>query len=222
MHCFWAKGFEATSIRDLASEMGITGTSLYNAFGDKQSLYRRALSHYLDQSVRKRIVRLEESMPPAEAVAAFFAEIIDRSVGDRQCKGCMLVNAALEIAPHDLEMRRLVAAELALIEAFFRRCIQKAGKARVDLPAAAEAADLGRLLLTVLLGIRVLARTRAPRALLQGAAQPALALLGIDFSSAPRPARVSSPRPRTRASRMSATLRAPAQSTTRASARKHA
>lgn len=216
MHCFWAKGFEATSIRELAAEMGITGTSLYNAFGDKQGLYRRALTHYLDQSVRERIARLETSLPPVEAVAAFFAEIIDRSVGDRQCKGCMLVNTALEVAPHDLEIRRLVAAELALIEAFLRRCVEKAGKARGDPPAPAEADDLGRLLLGVLLGIRVLARTRAPRELLEGAARPALALLGIDSPSRAGPARVFRPRARTGAIIRSATTNAPTPSTNRA------
>ena len=40
MNCFWAQGFERTSVRDLAERMGITGASLYNAFGDKRSLYR--------------------------------------------------------------------------------------------------------------------------------------------------------------------------------------
>ena len=42
MNCFWAQGFEQTSVRDLAERMGITGASLYNAFGDKRSLYRQA------------------------------------------------------------------------------------------------------------------------------------------------------------------------------------
>jgi TetR/AcrR family transcriptional repressor of nem operon len=36
MNCFWARGFGQTSIRDLAEQMGITGASLYNAFGDKR------------------------------------------------------------------------------------------------------------------------------------------------------------------------------------------
>src|SRR5258708_39246473 len=42
MNCFWAQGFEQTSVRDLAEQMGITGASLYNAFGDKRSLYSQA------------------------------------------------------------------------------------------------------------------------------------------------------------------------------------
>jgi hypothetical protein len=52
MRCFRNRGFEQTSMRDLAGEMDITSASLYNAFGDKRSLYRRALDYYLEQSAR--------------------------------------------------------------------------------------------------------------------------------------------------------------------------
>jgi TetR/AcrR family transcriptional regulator, transcriptional repressor for nem operon len=60
---FWSKGYEATSERDLAEQMGVTNASLYNAFGDKQSLNRRALDHYLQLSIRDRVRRLER-LPP--------------------------------------------------------------------------------------------------------------------------------------------------------------
>src|SRR5208283_5324215 len=71
MNCFWAQGFEQTSVRDLAQRMGITGASLYNAFGDKRSLYRQAFVYYLTQSVRDRIARFKK-LSPAMAVRAFF------------------------------------------------------------------------------------------------------------------------------------------------------
>lgn len=177
VQCFWARGYEATSVRDLAAGMGLTSASLYNAFGDKRSLFQRALDHYLDQTVRERIARLEGSLPPREAIAAFLDEIVERSMSDRQRRGCMLVNSALEVAPHDPEFRRVVANELTQIEAFFRRCVQ-AGQRSGEINAAQDAEDLARLLLGVLLGIRVLARTRPDRALLEGVARPALALLG--------------------------------------------
>ena len=81
MNCFWAQGFEQTSVRDLAERMGITAASLYNAFGDKRSLYRQAFVRYLAQTVRDRVARLEK-LPPALAIRTFFDEIIERSVGD--------------------------------------------------------------------------------------------------------------------------------------------
>jgi TetR/AcrR family transcriptional regulator, transcriptional repressor for nem operon len=184
MQCFWARGFGQTSIRDLAEQMGITGASLYNAFGDKRSLYRQAFVHYLAQTVRDRVARLEK-LPPLTAIRAFFEEIIDRSVDDEQRRGCMLVNAALELAPYDAEFQELVAEELSFIEAFFRRCVdavQKDGTIAGALPAN----GLARLLLSVLIGVRVLARTRPERVVLEGAANSVLALLGAG-GQPPRP-----------------------------------
>jgi TetR/AcrR family transcriptional repressor of nem operon len=176
MNCFWAQGFEQTSVRDLAERMGITGASLYNAFGDKRSLYRQAFIHYLAQTVRDRVARLE-NLPSASAIRTFFDEIIERSVDDEQRRGCMLVNAALELAPYDPEFRKLVAEEMVFIEAFFRRCIE-AGQKDGSIAVARPADELAKLLLSVLLGIRVLARTRPQREVLEGAANGVLALLG--------------------------------------------
>ena len=127
MNCFWAQGFEQTSVRDLAEQMGITGASLYNAFGDKRSLYRQAFVHYLARTVRDRVARLDK-LPPSQAIRAFFDEIIERSVNDEQRRGCMLVNAALELAPYDPEFQQLVAEEMIFIEAFFRRCAEAGQK----------------------------------------------------------------------------------------------
>ncbi|WP_412023427.1 TetR/AcrR family transcriptional regulator [Burkholderia cepacia] len=174
---FWVHGYEATSVRDLAHDMGITGASLYNAFGDKRTLFRRALSHYVDRSFGDRQSRLEATLPPREIIKGFFREIIDRSVDDEDRKGCLLVNSALEIAPHDPEFQSMITGVLDRVRAFFRNQIA-AGQASGDIPSDRSAEDLASLLLGVHLGIRVLARTRPERALLEGLARPALALLG--------------------------------------------
>ena len=175
MNCFWAQGYELTSVRELAEQMGITGASLYNAFGDKRSLYRQAFVHYLAQTVRERVARLER-LPPFPAIRTFFDEIVERSVTDKQRRGCMLVSSALELAPYDPEFQKLVAQEMIFIEAFFRRCIE-AGQKDGTISAIRPAAELAKLLLSVLLGIRVLARTRPQRAVLEDAANAVLELL---------------------------------------------
>jgi TetR/AcrR family transcriptional regulator, transcriptional repressor for nem operon len=175
MNCFWAQGYELTSVRELAKQMGITGASLYNAFGDKRSLYRQVLGHYLEQTVRDRVARLEQ-LPPFPAIRTFFDEIVERSVTDKQRRGCMLVNSALELAPYDPEFQKLVAQEMIFIEGFFRRCIE-AGQKDGTISGIRPGAELAKLLLSVLLGIRVLARTRPERAVLEDAANGALELL---------------------------------------------
>jgi TetR/AcrR family transcriptional regulator, transcriptional repressor for nem operon len=174
--CFWTRGYEATSVRDLAAEMGITGPSLYNAFGDKRSLFRAALERYVQLWTRARISEVETKLPPKEAVRAFIAGIIERSLDDPDRRGCMLVNAALEIAPHDAEIGAEVAVWLGEIESFFRRAIA-AAQAAGTVPAERDARDLARLLLGVTLGVRVLARANPDRKVLEGVARPALALL---------------------------------------------
>jgi TetR/AcrR family transcriptional repressor of nem operon len=174
--CFWHEGYEATSVRDLAARMGITGASLYNAFGDKRSLFRRALQRYAERSTCERIARLESTLPPKEAICAFLREIIERSLDDGDRRGCLLVNSALEIAPHDPELGAEVAARLAEIEAFFSRALT-AAQNDGSVPLDRKPTDLARLLLGITLGLRVLARSNPNRELLEGVARPALALL---------------------------------------------
>jgi len=175
MDCFWRNGFEATSVRDLAARMGITGASLYNAFGDKHSLFREVVQRYAERSTRERIARLESTLPPKQAICAFLGEIVERSVGGDR-RGCLLVNTALEVAPHDPELRDEVAVHLGEIEAFFRRAVI-AAQEDGSVPPDRAPADLARLLLGVTLGLRVLARSAPRRELLEGVVRPALSLL---------------------------------------------
>ena len=156
--------------------MGISPPSLYNAYGDKHALFAQALEHYLDRATRARIRRLEDSLPPKQAIRRFIAEIVERSVNDVERRGCFLINSALEVAPHDRKLGALIAERLAEIEAFFYRSI-KAAQAAGAVPKDRAAKDIARLLLGVLMGIRVLARSRPERSLLEGVARPALSLL---------------------------------------------
>jgi TetR/AcrR family transcriptional repressor of nem operon len=173
---FWLRGYEATSVRDLADEMNIAGASLYNAFGDKRSLYERALNRYLDQTFRERIRRIESALPPREAITAFLQEIIRRSLTDRQRRGCMLVNSAIESAPYDPDFLGIVGTFLNEVEGFFLRCVSK-GQRDGTITRAHSAANLSKSLLGILLGIRVLARVRPERALLEGLVRPIFGLL---------------------------------------------
>lgn len=176
VHRFWLRGYEATSVRELADSMGMTGASLYNAFGDKRSLFRRALAHYVKHSFGERESRFEGKLPPKEAIRVFFREIVERSLSDDERKGCLLVNSALEVAPHDPEFQKAIAAVLVRMEAFFRRCVT-AGQTSGEISTGQSADDLARLLLGAFLGIRVLARVRPERKLLEGLVRPALASL---------------------------------------------
>jgi TetR/AcrR family transcriptional regulator, transcriptional repressor for nem operon len=174
--CFWLRGYEGTSVRDLTAAMGIGGPSLYNAYGDKRELFERSLRRYAERSMRERIARLEAAHRPKEAITAFVAEIVDRSLKDPERKGCLLVNAALDVAPHDAKVGRMVSGYLDEIRGFFRRNIEAARKAG-QVPRRTDPEAVSGHLLGVITGIRVLARTGADRRLLESVARPALELL---------------------------------------------
>ena len=175
MRRFWAAGYAGTSVRDLGDAMGLGQASVYNAFGDKRTLFTECLDRYLDTNMRARIARVEKTLPPRQAIEAFLAEIVERSLENRL--GCLLVNSALEVAPHDPGIADVVAARIGELEAFFRRCViagQDDGSISPDL----DAKDVARLLLATVMGLRVLARGYPARPVIEGAARQALSILG--------------------------------------------
>jgi len=174
--CFWKHGYGATTVRDLADAMQIGGASLYNAYGDKRALFGRSLERYANRSMRDRIARMEAEHRPKEAIHAFIAEIVDRSLKDPDRKGCLLINSALDVAPHDTEIGKVVAGYLDELRAFFRRNIEAAQRVG-QVPRSVDAEEVSGHLLGVLAGVRVLARTGARRKVLESVVRPALALL---------------------------------------------
>jgi TetR/AcrR family transcriptional repressor of nem operon len=175
MRCFWEIGYGATSVRDLGDAMGLGTASLYNAFGDKRALFAQCLDRYLDENMRARIVRIEKTLAPREAIEMFLAEIVERSLESRL--GCMLANAALEVAPHDPDIAEIVAERMGELESFFRRCV-RAGQCDGSISGGQSPSDVARLLVTVVMGLRVLARGHPQRELLEGATRQALSMLG--------------------------------------------
>lgn len=177
-NAFWRRGYEATSTRDLSAVTGLTASSLYAAFGDKRTLFRRAFDRYLDQTLHDRMTRLGAMPSPAQAITTFFHEMIERSLGDPQHRGCLLVNSATGAAPEDAEMRQAVSDELVRIESFFRNRFA-AAQAAGEVPATHDADDAAAHLLAVLMGIRVFARARPERKLLTNAVRSMLAALDL-------------------------------------------
>lgn len=185
---FWSRGYGATSVRDLARDMGINSPSLYNAFGDKRDLFLLALDRYALGTTRDRIARLSQLADPRAAIRTFFDEVVERSLADPACRGCFLVNAALEVAPHDPELKDRIADCFREIESFFKDRLKAAqtGRAR---PASPDPSTAARLLVAALMGLRVMARIDPQPPVLQGIADAALAAAGIPRQSKRRSVR---------------------------------
>jgi TetR/AcrR family transcriptional repressor of nem operon len=176
MQAFWAHGYEATSTQHLVECMGINRGSLYATFGNKRDLFLRALRHYDALHRQGWVAALERTRSPRQAISGAFEDVIETVVEGGSRDGCLLVNTALELAPHDAGVSQIVGQSFAEMEAFFRRMIEK-GRTAGEIPARVDPVETARALLGLFIGLRVLSRSRPEETLLRSIARQAEALL---------------------------------------------
>ena len=183
MTAFWSRGYEATSLNDLLDCMQIQRASLYNAFGDKRTLFLETLRRY-EVARHAQIVALAKTHSPRRAILRLFQDIITAVLENGSREGCFLVNTALELSPHDEEMAQLVGQAFSRRERFFRKMIEK-GRASGEISQTVGPTPTARALLSLCIGLRVLSRSRPEKTLLQSIAKQAEALLPSDDKAAP-------------------------------------
>ncbi len=176
MNAFWARGYEATSMRDLVESMGINRGSIYGTFGGKRALFIEALRHYDAQYRERWLAAIAASHGPREAILAAFEGAVEVAVKGGNRDGCFLVNTALELSPHDTEIAGIVADGLRETEGFFRRRVE-AGRQAGELSPDVDPETTAHTLLGLFIGLRVLARSRPEAPLLRSIADQAAALL---------------------------------------------
>ncbi|MCP4317234.1 MAG: TetR/AcrR family transcriptional regulator [Hyphomicrobiales bacterium] len=159
MHAFWRHGYEATSMSDLVAATGINRGSIYAAYTNKHRLFLEALRHYDRVHRAEFLTRVTLENSPKEAILTAFESAARGTGADGSPPGCLLVNTALELSPHDDEVRDFVDEALKQVEAFFFDNIEAAkrsGSVNRSLPARPTA----QALLGLFLGLRVLARSK--------------------------------------------------------------
>jgi AcrR family transcriptional regulator len=172
LHVFWEKGYEGASICDLTEAMGINSPSLYAAFGNKETLFKKALNRY--EAVRDQIMEETFAAPTArEAMARLLEDTADRLSDKRNPTGCLMVQGALSGGEECEAVKKDLAARRAAGEVLIRERLKR-GKREGDLPADADPAALARFVATVMQGMAVQASGGASRKELHEIADTAL------------------------------------------------
>ncbi|AMV20256.1 TetR/AcrR family transcriptional regulator [Planctomyces sp. SH-PL14] len=172
MAVFWKKGYEGASLPDLTRAMGINRPSLYAAFGNKESLFRKAMDRYMGGPAAHVAEAL--AAPTAREVAArLLYGGIDIVADGKGPGGCFMVQSALACGDSAEALRKEVADRRAAGEAAVRARLERAHK-EGDLPKEVDAATLARYLMAVTYGMAVLAAGGATRADLTVVADMAL------------------------------------------------
>jgi len=169
---FWRKGYEGTSLSDLTHAMGINRPSLYAAFGDKETLFRKVLDRYAEGPAAFMGEALQEST--ARAVAERLLEgMINLTTARHNPRGCLLVQGALAGSEDTDDVRREVSSRRNAGEKAVRLRFKRAQE-EGDLPPDVNVADLARYLITLVYGIAVQAASGVGREHLRKVIQTAL------------------------------------------------
>ncbi len=168
---FWRRGYEATSMHDIEGATGQKKQSLYRVFGDKRSMYLKALEHYGAHEAAEAASLLSQGGTARARFQRLFDYVIETALaGDR--RGCFLCNASIDQAPSDKQTRKTVARLMATVRDAFENALQtSAPYDKKPAPRARKAAEL----MSVYFGLRVLVRAGMKEAFLRNAAKEALA-----------------------------------------------
>ena len=172
MGLFWRNGYEATGLTDLTKEMGIGRQSLYNAFGDKRSLFLEAVTHYVSRNSQPL---LEILQAPGSGVTNIrnALETIVSFISSGECRGCLVTNSIVELAPHDDEVAEVVRSAVLRMEKVFKTTLDRA-VASGEISADTDTRAVARFLNSTVHGLVVLGKASVNKAVLKDVVKVAL------------------------------------------------
>jgi len=176
---FWSKGYDGVTIDDLVAGMGVGRPSLYAVFGDKRTLFLRALKDYAEKKGALAAKALLSPQKLRDSLAAFLRHVVVTATEKGSATGCLLVCVAPVVDDPEVRqfLRNAAAGGAALVEGRFRDAIS-AGEIPSDFPVAVRAiqvTDLAR-------GLTMRAHMGTPRKTLLRDAEEA-----VDLVLLPRP-----------------------------------
>jgi TetR/AcrR family transcriptional regulator, transcriptional repressor for nem operon len=174
MELFWEQGYEKTSMQDLVDHMGIHRRSIYDTFGDKRSLFLASLNHYEELIVNEMESIISSTSSIKQAIRDVFIFIL-KSI-EQYPKGCLTVNAAIELSLLDKEIGRIVTKMFNRTEDMFNNLIKR-GQTSGELSKEIDSDNTSRFLHNNLVGIRVLIKTNYNKKELEGIITLALSVL---------------------------------------------
>lgn len=176
MMLFWEKGYEATSLSDLTSKMGIQKPSLYSAFGDKKTLFETALRKYTQFHATHVRTTLQNKPSIKEAFRAFFEGLVEEAYGENHKRGCFCINTMVELAPHDEKFEILTREHQMYLSALFQETIER-GIRSGELTISMSPKALAQTFVVSLIGLTVMMKSRPERSFIQNCVESILTLL---------------------------------------------
>lgn len=172
MRLFWRSGYENTTLEALTREMGVARQSLYDTFGDKRSLYLRALAHYRDQT-NGAMQKMLNEIPSVKDGFRRLLYGLAAETREQHERGCLLLSANLQRDTKDTVLRDFLQDNQARVEKIFVKALKRAQK-QGELSHKEDTTALGRFFVVTIQGMRAMARLKSDCKALEQVAQVAL------------------------------------------------
>jgi TetR/AcrR family transcriptional repressor of nem operon len=173
---FWEKGYNGTSMQDLVDGLGISRSSMYDTYTDKYSLFIKSLERYREHTAGELAKMVNQAESPKAVIKKIFQSIVNESLFDKVPRGCFMVNACVENAPHDKEVAKIVQENIQDFEEAFYLAIKK-GQAAGEIASRNDARALARFIINSINGIRIAAKSGADKTVYDDIVQVALSVL---------------------------------------------
>jgi len=157
MDLFWARGFHATSLKDIEAALDMRPGSIYAAFGSKEGLFQAALARYAARSKASLQEALEVADGPIEGLALHIRRMAKCLQGDGPSRACMLTKTVLEATPDEAALRDAAEALLRETELEFAAAFRQA-QAAGQIDPALDPDRLATRLQVGIMGLRAYAQ----------------------------------------------------------------
>jgi TetR/AcrR family transcriptional repressor of nem operon len=173
---FSARGYSETSMDDLVKATGVSRYGLYGTFGNKRELFEQALEKYADRMGRKSFLRLLEPEASLAHIRRIFDERIEMIGSGDENRGCMISHTAMELAPHDREIKEVLQRFMKRMSKTFAIGLESA-REKGEVRASLDLHAAGDFLTGALFGLAVLANTGLSRETLDNYVENTMASL---------------------------------------------
>ena len=173
MYLFWEKGLSATPLDDLAAAMNMNRPSIYNAFGNKDDIYRKSLARFcgqLDNGLRET---LEASPNIRPGLNAFFEQAIEMYCGNSPPMGCLMICTAPSEALSHPEVGKDLKELISRLDKGFTKRLERAQRDG-ELSKEAQPKLVAKLLQATLQTLALRARSGESKASLRKLARYAV------------------------------------------------
>ncbi len=177
MHLFWVKGYPGTSMQDIVDATGLQGPSIYNAYGNKRSLFNVVLARYSEQVMVRFVKTIEDAPTARSAIERLLKAIVKQHFDPATPAGCLVGLAAQECRLHDTDTQAAVAKEFRKLDDAICARLSK-DKSEGEFSDDLDPRGTSTAIVSICAGLLTLGRGNYSKHALQRATRAVASLLG--------------------------------------------